>query len=418
MNNADTTISRWIAAHPEEIESSDLLSPDDNLDGYVVRRLIGKGSAGEVYEAWHPTLNTSFAIKVYSPRNDTDVARLLAEVQSLAKIRHPHIVSIHHFGEYKGHPFFVMDLAERLPKSLSLAECRRLVAEIASALDKLHASGIVHRDVKPQNILVSDGEYLLADFSVVRATAVRHNASLENPTIQGKGRMVVGTRGYISPEVLEGEEPTPSCDQFALAATCLELCDEVAKNSRVLGVVQRALSAKPVLRYASVAEFASAFASATTPRRIPRIALLAVAAAAIVAAVVGWKVFHNQGGQARSNESFDRYDPASDKFAASRKESIRKKIEAYKKEMAEIKSKIAAKRETLTGLSETQRSMYRHSGNAAFHDDDEVGSRRLRLSSRQSRYRREISQLKAREQELYRMIQDLRAKIEQSPVQL
>ena len=79
MNNADTTISRWIAAHPDEIESSDLLSPDDNLDGYVVRRLIGKGSAGEVYEAWHPTLNASFAIKVYSPRNDTDVARLLAE---------------------------------------------------------------------------------------------------------------------------------------------------------------------------------------------------------------------------------------------------------------------------------------------------------------------------------------------------
>ena len=344
MNNADTTISRWIAAHPDEIESSNLLSPDDNLDGYVVRRLIGKGSAGEVYEAWHPTLNTSFAIKVYSPRNDTDVARLLAEVQSLAKIRHPHIVSIHHFGEYKGHPFFVMDLAERLPKSLSLAECRRLVAEVASALDKLHASGIVHRDVKPQNILVSDGEYLLADFSVVRAPAVRHDASLENPTIQGEGRMVVGTRGYISPEVLEGEEPTPSCDQFALAATCLELCDEVAKDRRVLGVVQRALSAKPALRFASVAEFASAFASATAPRRIPRIVLLAVAAAAaIVAAVVGWNVFHDQGGQARSNESFDRYDPASDKFAASRKESIRKKIEAYEKEMAEIKSKIAAK---------------------------------------------------------------------------
>ena len=417
MNNADTTISRWIAAHPDEIESSDLLSPDDNLDGYVVRRLIGKGSAGEVYEAWHPTLNASFAIKVYSPRNDTDVARLLAEVQSLAKIRHPHIVSIHHFGEYKGHPFFVMDLAERLPKCLSLAECRRLVAEVASALDKLHASGIVHRDIKPQNILVRDGEYLLADFSVVRATAVRHDASLENPTIQGEGRMVVGTRGYISPEVLEGEEPTPSCDQFALAATCLELCDEVAKNRRALGVVQRALSAKPVLRYASVAEFASAFASATTPRRIPRIVLLAVAAAAaIVAAIVGWNVFHDQGGQARSNESFDRYDPAIDKFAASRKESIRKKIEAYDRELSEINNKIDANCSALSILSEIERSTY-----SDYSDDldsrEEKASRRLSLSTKQSRCRREISRLKKREAELNRMIQDLREKIEQSPAQ-
>ena len=63
----------------------------------------------------------------------------------------------------------------------------------------------------------------------------------------------------------------------------------------------------------------------------------------------GWNVFHDQGGQARSNESFDRYDPASDKFAASRKESIRKKIEAYEKEMAEIKSKIAAKHAEILG---------------------------------------------------------------------
>ena len=296
-----------------------------------------------------------------------------------------------------------MDLGERLPKSLSLAECRRLVAEIASALDKLHASSIVHRDIKPQNILVRDGEYLLADFSVVRATAVRHDASLENPTIQGEGRMVVGTRGYISPEVLEGEEPTPSCDQFALAATCLELCDEVAKDRRVLGVVQRALSAKPALRFASVAEFASAFASATTPRRIPRIVLLAVAAAAaIVAAVVGWKVFHDQGGKAQSNESFDRYDPAIDKFAASRQEGLRKQLEAYEKEMAEIKRKIAAKHAEILGP---------YAGVDVFKIKDTNEQLRVadKIVDANTKFMKETIDLKQRLAELTDMIKHLRA---------
>lgn len=111
-----------------------------------------------------------------------------------------------------------------------------------------------------------------------------------------------------------------------------------------LRAVEKALSAKPQLRYPSISRFASAFASAALPSRIPRIAILAAAAAAaIVAAVVGWKAFYKQGGQTWSNESFDRYDPARDEFATSQNEGIRKQIEAREKKLHRMIQDLRAK---------------------------------------------------------------------------
>lgn len=327
MNSQDTTISRWISAHPEELAATDILSDGDDVDGYVVRRFLGRGKSGEVYEVWHKVLNASFALKIYDPKTDADVARLFAEVRALAKVRHPNIVAIHHFGEYKGHPYFVMDLAERLPDQIPLGECRRLVAGIASALGKLHDAGIIHRDVKPQNILVRDGEFLLADFSIVSNAADVPCPGLENPTIQGGSRMVVGTHGYISPEMLEGGEATPSSDQFGLAATCLAVCGAIPKNRRAMSVVQRALNAKPSLRYASVEDFAAAFSKAASPFRVLRVAAVAVAAAAALLIVaICW--IANRG----------------DKDSATRE-----RLGAYEKELSEVKGKIAAKRAEILG---------------------------------------------------------------------
>ena len=355
MNSQDTTISRWISAHPEELAATDILSDGDNVDGYVVRRFLGRGKSGEVYEVWHKVLNASFALKIYDPKTDADVARLFAEVRALAKVRHPNIVAIHHFGEYKGHPYFVMDLAERLPDQIPLGECRRLVAGIAAALGKLHDAGIIHRDVKPQNILVRDGEFLLADFSIVSNDSDIPCPGLENPTIQGGSRMVVGTHGYISPEVLEGGEATPSSDQFGLAATCLAVCGAIPKNRRAMSVVQRALNAKPSLRYASVEDFAAAFSKAASPFRVLRVAAVAAfAAAALLAAAIYWIVVDRNDMDsatrgASKNESFNRYDPASDSFSASSKNSLRERLGAYEKELSEVKGKIAAKRAEILG---------------------------------------------------------------------
>ena len=376
MNSQDTTISRWISAHPEELAATDILSDGDNVDGYVVRRFLGRGKSGEVYEVWHKVLNASFALKIYDPKTDADVARLFAEVRALAKVRHPNIVAIHHFGEYKGHPYFVMDLAERLPDQIPLGECRRLVAGIASALGKLHDAGIIHRDVKPQNILVRDGEFLLADFSIVINDSDIPCPGLENPTIQGGSRMVVGTHGYISPEMLEGGEAAPSSDQFGLAATCLAVCGAIPKNRRAMSVVQRALNAKPSLRYASVEDFAAAFSKAASPFRVLRAVAVAAAAALLIVAVF---LISNRGDKASATME---------------------RLGAYEKELSEVKGKIAAKRTEILGP---------YKGVDPFKIEDVERRQKVcnEIGDAQLRFGRETDRLVQRQLELEKAIREL-----------
>jgi len=412
MNSADTTISRWISAHPDALAPSDLLSPNDKVDEYIVRKLLGKGLSGEVYEVWHPVLNATFALKVYSPKNETDVARLLAEVQSLAKIRHPNVVAIHQFGEHRGHPFFIMDLAERLPERLSLAECQKMVSEIGSALGKLHNAGIIHRDIKPQNILMRDDSYLLTDFSIARPKAIHSDAGLENPTIQGGERMVVGTHGFIAPEILEGKDSTPSCDQFGLAATCLSLCEEVSKAPRVLSVLRRALNARPEMRHASIEDFASAFNRATTSRRRMFILLAILISLSLLTASVFVFIANRTKSEktptpAPLHDSFQGYNPADDSFRNEQRDSRQKQLAAYERELSEVKSAIAKKREEILGpykginISEIKN-----------------GEERLRVGGEivdaHSKFTRETIDLQDRQIELNRKIEIIRTAINDS----
>ena len=255
----NTTVSRWIRSAKPDLGSARLLSDGEEVAGYTVRRLLGRGGSGEVYEVWHPVMNAAFALKVFAPENEERVARLLTEVRALARIRHPNVITIHQFGEHRGHPYFIMDLAEPLADELSVTECRRLVADISAALTAVHEAGIVHRDIKPANILRGDGRYLLADFGIAGAGNVSLPAGLENPTLCDKGRVIVGSPGFIAPEILEGGEASAVSDIFALASFCLVVCPALAENRKISSVLSRALAAKPQLRQKSAAEFAEGF---------------------------------------------------------------------------------------------------------------------------------------------------------------
>jgi len=175
---------------------------------YHVVRLLGRGGMGSVYLARDLTLDREVAIKVvktesYEPELHD---RLRREARTAAKLSHPNIVPLHAFGEVEGMPYFVMgyvrgeSLATRLRRDGKLPEeeARRILADLAEALDHAHRQGVVHRDVKPDNVLLDDesGRALLTDFGVAKALG-------RSETLTAAGS-VVGTPHYMSPEQAAG----------------------------------------------------------------------------------------------------------------------------------------------------------------------------------------------------------------------
>jgi protein kinase-like protein/double zinc ribbon protein len=175
---------------------------------YRIVRLLGRGGMGSVYLARDLTLDREVAIKVIKTADDSREIydRFRREAKTAAKLSHPNIVPLHAFGEVEGMPYFVMgyvrgeSLADLLRRDGKLPEeeARRIFGEIADALDHAHRQGVIHRDIKPDNVLLEDesGRALLTDFGVAKAvdkgeTLTRHGS-------------VVGTPHYMSPEQASG----------------------------------------------------------------------------------------------------------------------------------------------------------------------------------------------------------------------
>ena len=197
------------AARPEPDGDRLRAALEGKLRGqYRLIRLVGRGGMGAVYLARDLTLDREVAIKVVrSVSGDRGLyERLRREAKTAARLSHPNIVPLYAFGEVEGMPYFVMgyvrgeSLAERLRRDGSMPEedVRRVIGEIADALDHAHRQGVVHRDVKPDNVLLDDetGRALLTDFGV----AIGAGAD-ERITQDGA---VIGTPHYMSPEQAEG----------------------------------------------------------------------------------------------------------------------------------------------------------------------------------------------------------------------
>jgi serine/threonine protein kinase len=228
------------------------------LARYEVLRRIGRGAMGEVYEGRDRLLGRSVALKLARVRDRTAPeaqARLLREAQALARLSHPNVVTIHDVG-YVGHRVFIaMQLLEGQTADVWLRTrhpWRRVLDVFLAAgrgLAAAHAANIVHRDFKPQNVLVGgDGLVHLLDFSLARF------ASDRAPKIAERG-LVSGTPSYMAPEQLRGEPGDARADQFAFCVALQEALSRPAARgapARIRRALQRGLSPRARDRFASM----------------------------------------------------------------------------------------------------------------------------------------------------------------------
>jgi eukaryotic-like serine/threonine-protein kinase len=190
------------------------------LNRFLIERRIGSGGFGTVYEAWDGRLERSVAVKAIESSGST---RVLREAQAAARLNHPGIVTLYEMGEEDGNALLVTELVEgatlaqlNREGTLSDREIGELGADLCEALDHAHERAVVHRDIKPQNVLVTDEGELrakLMDFGVARLTDA---ASLTAPGD------LVGTLAYMSPEQAEGRAAGPEADVYSLALMLYE----------------------------------------------------------------------------------------------------------------------------------------------------------------------------------------------------
>jgi hypothetical protein len=201
-----------------------LLEKGATLAGYRIERVLGAGGMGVVYEATQLSLNRTVALKVLAQElssNPTFRKRFRREGQIQARLDHPHIVPVHEAGETDEGLFIAMRLVRGptlkdlvVARELDPGRTLRILKQVASALDAAHEAGLIHRDVKPQNILVAGRDHpYLADFGLTQAEGSTH--------ITATGQFV-GTFDYISPEQIEVRELTPACDVYALTGVLFE----------------------------------------------------------------------------------------------------------------------------------------------------------------------------------------------------
>jgi serine/threonine protein kinase len=202
-----------------------VLTPGTEVGGYRVEGLLGRGGMGIVYEATQHSLGRRVALKLLAAELSLDQSfrrRFQREGRLQAGLDHAHIVPIYEAGELEDHGLFI---AMRLVRGATLKQLVRageldgerlvtILRPVADALDTAHEAGLVHRDIKPQNILVGRRDHAyLADFGLTRAPG---------DTAFTKTGQFVGTLDYIAPEQIRGEQPTPASDLYSFAAVAYE----------------------------------------------------------------------------------------------------------------------------------------------------------------------------------------------------
>ncbi|MEO8200023.1 MAG: protein kinase [Gemmatimonadota bacterium] len=239
------------------IEASELVARLQAALGshYRIERELGRGGMGLVFLATDTTLDRPVAVKVMHPdlsMHGSITQRFLAEARMIARLRHPNIVSVHTAGEATGIFYYVMDhvpgesLRERLTRvgTIDIHEAVRIVEDIADALAAAGHAGLVHRDVKPENILLDSntGRAMLADFGIARVAAIDSSAQLT-----GQG-IAVGTPTYMSPEQAAGEGVDSRSDLYGLGVVAYEMLagHPPFRGSNGAAVISMQLSEKPV----------------------------------------------------------------------------------------------------------------------------------------------------------------------------
>ncbi len=213
-----------------------MLRPGDNFERYTIDELVGEGGMGTVYRATDVKLGRKVALKVIADKSAKLEAntRLLREARMAAALDHPNVVSIFDVGEVDGQPYIVMELVEGTSLRALVGEPNvsfetRIahLIDIGRALDAAHRRGLVHRDVKPENVMVrDDGVVKVLDFGIARRAAVevdpteRHTPALPTLTVEG---VKLGTPVYMAPEQIRGAALDGRTDEFAWGVLAYEL---------------------------------------------------------------------------------------------------------------------------------------------------------------------------------------------------
>ena len=212
------------------------------LDGYEILGTLGRGGMGVVYKARQKGTEQVVALKMLHPdwlgrldgeRRDAAVNQFLLEVQAAARLRHPNRVRILHLGRHEGRPFYAMELIEggslaeraKRPGGLSKEAALKYLAGVAEAVHEAHHAGILHRDLKPHNILIDahSDEALLTDFGLAKLARPAPALPFGEDTVSGEAR-VAGTLPYMSPEqTRDADRVTETSDVYSLGATLYEL---------------------------------------------------------------------------------------------------------------------------------------------------------------------------------------------------
>jgi eukaryotic-like serine/threonine-protein kinase len=325
-------------------------------DRYVIERELGRGGMATVYLARDLKHGRDVALKVLHSELAASLGpeRFQREIETVARLQHPHILTVHDSGEAAGQLWFTMPFVEgeslrdrlRREQQLPVEAALRIATDAARALQYAHEHGVIHRDIKPENLLLTkDGSTLVADFGIARALSGGDDRLTETG-------ISVGTPAYMSPEQATGDRTLDArTDVYALGTVLYEMLageppftgptaqaviakrfsGEVPRVRRVRPsvpesveqAVTRALAPVPADRFASATEFARALeptiatptAAPTVPlgsavraedvtspplRRLARrrpVALLALGTG-LIAAAAGWLIFHRSRGSA------------------------------------------------------------------------------------------------------------------------
>src|SRR4051812_7319527 len=214
------------------------LTPGTRLGSYEILSALGAGGMGEVYRARDSRLGRDVAIKIlpaHLASNSDARRRFEREAKTISSLNHPHICALYDVGNQDGIEFLVMEcvegetLAKRLEKGpLPVSQVLKHGMQIADALDKAHRSGVVHRDLKPGNIMLTSSGVKLLDFGLAKATPPLVEGAMLTGDVTRTAPMtqqgtILGTFQYMSPEQVEGKEVDARSDIFSFGSVLYEM---------------------------------------------------------------------------------------------------------------------------------------------------------------------------------------------------